>query len=65
MSGRVGATAPGKMMVGGEYAVLRGAPAIVAAVQTRATVRWQDEAGDATASSTRFPEAHAARRLAE
>ncbi len=33
------ATAPGKMMVSGEYAVLDGAPAIVAAVQARATAR--------------------------
>lgn len=72
-------------MVGGEYAVLAGAPAVVAAVQARARVHFvtaavaearetaaaaRHEAGDgwdgtAIASPERFPEAFAARRLAE
>ena len=60
-----GATAPGKIMVSGEYAVLDGAPALVAAVQTRASAKWVVEPTDATANPTRFPEAHEARRLAE
>ena len=34
------ASAPGKMMLSGEYAVLDGAPAVVCAVQRRALVRW-------------------------
>jgi phosphomevalonate kinase len=34
------ATAPGKLVLGGEYAVLDGAPAIVAAVQVRASARF-------------------------
>jgi len=33
------ASAPGKLVLAGEYAVLEGAPAVVAAVQTRAFVR--------------------------
>ncbi|MEM9074181.1 MAG: hypothetical protein AAGE52_37155 [Myxococcota bacterium] len=58
-----GASAPGKMMISGEYAVLEGAPAIVAAVQTRATARF---GGDGEVASTdRFPEAYASRVLAE
>ena len=67
---RVGASAPGKMLVGGEYAVLRGAPAIVTAVQLRAQARWVDAHTDQSARglddpSPRFPEAAAARRIAE
>jgi len=62
---RVGATAPGKLMVSGEYAVLEGAPAVVFAVQTRALVRWVDAPSANTASPERYPEAHAARRFAE
>lgn len=40
---RVGASAPGKALLCGEYAVLQGAPAIVAAVDRRVTVDWSDE----------------------
>lgn len=38
-----GATAPGKALLCGEYAVLEGAPAIVAAVDRRVSVLWSDE----------------------
>ncbi len=37
---RVGASAPGKALLCGEYAVLDGAPAIVAAVDRRVSVAW-------------------------
>lgn len=37
---RVGASAPGKLMICGEYVVLDGAVALVAAVDARAVVRW-------------------------
>ena len=65
------ATAPGKMMLSGEYAVLDGAPAVVAAVQRRAEVRVV--AGDYDGPIARglkhaepcFPEVDATRRLAE
>ncbi len=40
----VGASAPGKALLCGEYAVLEGAPAIVAAVDRRVTVAWSDRA---------------------
>lgn len=40
---RVGASAPGKALLCGEYAVLEGAPAIVAAVDRRVEARWSDE----------------------
>ena len=40
---RVGATAPGKALLCGEYAVLEGAPAVVAAVDRRVCVTWSDE----------------------
>ena len=60
MSGEAaaGASAPGKMMLGGEYAVLDGAPAIVAAVQRRVSVRL-----DATAPPS-TPEVEACLELA-
>ncbi len=61
-----GASAPGKMMISGEYAVLVGAPAIVAAVQIRAYARFFEGApAEQHASASRFPEAHAARKRAE
>lgn len=41
---RVGANAPGKALLCGEYAVLEGAPAVVAAVDRRVDVAWSDEA---------------------
>ena len=37
-----GTSAPGKAFLCGEYAVLSGAPAIVAAVSRRVTARWTD-----------------------
>ena len=40
----VGASAPGKALLCGEYAVLEGAPAIVAAVDRRVSVTWSDDA---------------------
>ncbi|HUE30128.1 MAG TPA: hypothetical protein VMR79_04600 [Verrucomicrobiae bacterium] len=42
---RVTASAPGKLFLAGEYAVLAGAPALVAAVDRRAQVRVQLEPG--------------------
>lgn len=41
---RLGASAPGKALLCGEYAVLEGSSAVVAAVDRRASVRWTDEA---------------------
>ncbi|MBT8467659.1 MAG: hypothetical protein KJN97_02825, partial [Deltaproteobacteria bacterium] len=38
-----GASAPGKALLCGEYAVLDGAPAVVAAVDRRVRVAWTDE----------------------
>ncbi len=38
-----GASAPGKALLCGEYAVLEGAPAVVAAVDRRVRVTWTDE----------------------
>lgn len=43
----VRAHAPGKLFLTGEWAVLRGAPALVAAVDRRATVEVREEPGDA------------------
>ena len=40
---RVNASAPGKALLCGEYAVLHGAPAVVAAVDRRVTVSWSDD----------------------
>ena len=42
---RVGASAPGKALLCGEYAVLDGAPAVVAAVDRRVTVSWSEGNG--------------------
>ncbi len=53
-----GATAPGKALLCGEYAVLEGAPAVVAAVDRRVKVSW-------TAEPTALPpEVEATLRLA-
>ena len=54
-----GATAPGKALLCGEYAVLEGAPAVVAAVDRRVSVLWSDESG------TVPPEVRATLRRAE
>lgn len=64
------ASAPGKMMLAGEYAVLDGAPAIVTAVQRRALVRVvgadrPDVARGLDHPEPRFPEVAATRALAE
>jgi phosphomevalonate kinase len=56
---RVGASAPGKLMVSGEYAVLEGAVAVVASVGVRVHARWMSE------PSTLPPEAQKTRELAE
>lgn len=45
---RKGASAPGKALLCGEYAVLEGASAVVAAVDRRVTVHWTDEAAAMT-----------------
>jgi len=55
----VGSSAPGKALLCGEYAVLEGAPAIVAAVDRRVSVSWSEGA------SAMPPEAAATLRLAE
>jgi phosphomevalonate kinase len=39
----VGASAPGKALLCGEYAVLEGAPAVVAAVDRRVIVTWSED----------------------
>lgn len=57
-------SAPGKMMISGEYAVLEGAPAIVAAVQTRALAWVAEGEHEDRASETRFPEAFASAAIA-
>ena len=54
-----GASAPGKALLCGEYAVLEGAPAVVAAVDRRVRVSWTDE------PTTMSPEVAAALRLAQ
>lgn len=54
-----GASAPGKALLCGEYAVLEGAPAVVAAVERRVRVTWTDE------PATMSPEVEATLRLAE
>ena len=72
MSQLTPASAPGKLMVSGEYAVLEGAVAIVASVDVRAYACWcetTDRSPSQTASSPQNrplpPEAVLARRLAE
>ncbi|MFZ1863034.1 MAG: hypothetical protein WAU39_02325 [Polyangiales bacterium] len=40
----IGASAPGKALLCGEYAVLEGAPAVVSAVDRRVSVTWSDQA---------------------
>ena len=62
-------SAPGKMMVSGEYAVLRGAVSLVVAAQRRATVRFVEADGPDVAKSLahetpRFPEVAAVQELA-
>lgn len=39
----IGASAPGKALLCGEYAVLEGAPAVVSAVDRRVSVAWSDQ----------------------
>ena len=60
MSKLVATSAPGKLMISGEYAVLDGAVAVVAAVSARVTARWVEQA------ERKLPaEAAATRKLAE
>lgn len=68
----VDASAPGKLMVSGEYAVLDGAVAVVAAVSARVYVRWSTAGGGSPAGSggspqslSDYPEAVKTRALAE
>ncbi|MDH4281500.1 MAG: hypothetical protein OEV36_02495 [Myxococcales bacterium] len=42
----IGASAPGKALLCGEYAVLEGAPAVVSAVGRRVTVTWSEDLVD-------------------
>jgi phosphomevalonate kinase len=55
----IGASAPGKALLCGEYAVLEGAPAVVAAVDRRVSVAWADD------PLTMPPEVESTLRLAE
>lgn len=55
-------SAPGKLMLAGEYAVLRGSPALVTAVDRRAFITLNP---NGNAASTLPAEAIAARRVAE
>jgi phosphomevalonate kinase len=55
----VGASAPGKALLCGEYAVLEGAPAVVAAVDRRVSVAWSED------SVPMPPEVAATLRLAQ
>lgn len=68
----VGASAPGKLMVSGEYAVLDGAVAVVASVDVRAYARWSTAGsgspasiGDSPQTPPVFREAVLTRSLAE
>jgi phosphomevalonate kinase len=56
----ISASAPGKLMISGEYAVLEGAVAIVASVDVRAHARWTEDT-----SAKLPPEARETRTLAE
>ncbi len=56
--------APGKVMIAGEYAVLFGAPALVAAVTRYATAQVVAQDSQHAMASDRFPEARAALDLA-
>lgn len=58
----IAASAPGKLMISGEYAVLDGAVAVVASVGVRVRARWADE-GEVSAALP--PEAAETRKLAE
>jgi phosphomevalonate kinase len=42
---QVGASAPGKALLCGDYAVLEGAPAVVGAVDRRVSVAWSEDPG--------------------
>jgi len=55
----VGASAPGKALLCGEYAVLEGAPAVVAAVDRRVSVAWCED------QATMPPEVEATFQLAQ
>jgi len=55
----MGASAPGKALLCGEYAVLEGAPAVVAAVDRRVRVDWTNE------RETMSPEVEATLRRAQ
>ncbi len=72
MSRLIAASAPGKLMISGEYAVLKGAVAIVASVDARAYARWSPASdgspfGSADSQQMRPlpPEALLGRKLAE
>ena len=53
---RSGASAPGKLMISGEYAVLDGAVAVVAAVSARVYVRWSTSSGGSPGGSGGSPQ---------
>ncbi len=64
-----GASAPGKIMIAGEYAVLEGAPALVGALQTRARALFfetnRSRAPETLRPLSKAPEAAQTRALAE
>lgn len=59
------ASAPGKLVLGGEYAVLEGAPAIVAAAQVRARVRLVPQGDERLPPEVSATRAELARRFGE
>lgn len=73
MTRLIAASAPGKLMISGEYAVLQGAVAVVASVDVRAYARWSARPvsgsppaiGGSPQSPQSYPEAVLTRRLAE
>ena len=73
MTARKGASAPGKLMVSGEYAVLEGSVAVVASAGARVSALWSPDgidrsvsrSDDSSQSRPLPPEAALTRRLAE
>jgi len=54
-----GASAPGKLVISGEYVVLEGAEALVVAVNARAYARWSTPRADgSSAAGVRSPDFH-------
>ncbi|MCG8556909.1 MAG: hypothetical protein MJD61_16740 [Proteobacteria bacterium] len=58
-------SAPGKLMLSGEYVVLEGAEALVAAVERRVRATWEPDPAQQQPAQPLTPEAAAARAYAE